>query len=1644
MEIVLVLLIVWFFVTVIGHGTWIALRGLIRMVSYVPNRSTPVLNQGNDIEATRRVVNRMVDEQLIDGDAASSLRTRLRELELGPISQGPLPARPTPQAMTSETGTIGTEEVIEAILVDADVSAASSLSPAQLIGSFLASRNIRWGELVAGMLIVICSIGLVVSLWSTLVDAHRAIPSLIFLAANAAIYAGGFYTLAKWKLRHTSRAVLVIATMLVPLSVLTGLAAVGAGEHAVRLTDPITLAVIMIASVVYGYLLYRGGRALVRRRMGAALAVAVAGPAAVLPIMPAAVRAFNADAGWLIGVGSIAVAIAVTATIRATTGRWSNEERRDQISGKAMVRARLMVIGLGLFSLAVLIGYGCFSLQRFGAAGILAIAIATIPALIAIAGVTRELTKSSRGAAGSMAAAVVGVIAVGASTAILPAAMASTGWLWAWAIAMTTSFIVVGRILRLPEWMALATIPLGMTAMLTSPTLIGGIPWAEVRLIDHITGEFPMFAASMMGLISVIAAWLYRPDPLRKWMGLASCVWLSISSLVAVGMATSTFAKLHYAIFRGDSIDWTWSIASTNFGVPASALLLSAIALWMVTKKQSSIVDNADRNRSVLQITTTLFTTAAVTWPITNFASSLHLATPEMAVLTTSLISIVSLLLGFRYRSMPLIGWLAATTVTASSVVLLSKFLVEPLIAGRLASSFPTVAVSFWWIVAAAYLLLIAIKSSRRRLATISSILFAAAFATATAITTGNPFTWLQIGSLALITWACVMRWFGRECVSTVREPVQNAITAAIAFGIATAIIAWGAIILPSTPLSSRLGFTGLTLSAASIGIAVLSKPRRWFWMDSKLKELSWPIGTTLMAGHVAWLTHRFGWVSGASMIEVAAAIALIGEVSSLFRFARSSILSLHDQQSSRVDLIHVGAVAVGLSAMAWAVASSSVLACLALIAITFAGAAIVVIAISDRDDRFMRVAARLLGWFVVIAGCGVLIQPIFASTDERMIVTVIVVWSSFWWCIWRAASANSLHPQENSTRTANTVPDTGLVAGLTIMAFGEIAMTVVDSNALFSDGIANGKFLFRLVAFLAIPIVGYLFGRRGFGGGNLIAISVAAGSLIAVHSTSFFESDWSQRWMVAILSSSFIVAFVTHCVPRISATLSRDRSEKLLKDMWQVALVVAIAGIGSAVMMLTEHCIPWVTQLTALSVAMSAWTFAMLAEMSNQTRWRHVAIGLSMSTLGLLASTSSTVAAHPILEASMRWLVASVFAIPVWLFVLPKLVGEIAGQRWNSAFRGGAVISAVAAIGSLSAMLGLEFWLHENGEIAGISKAMVVGVAIVLAMLSVLAGAVAVLSGPDSSSQRRFTLADQRRRDFVVAAQIIAGLTWLHVFLCKSPWSLLGLREHWPLIVMGLAFTSVGVTEWARRRGDRVISDTLKQTSLYLPLIPVIGFWLSSGWLGTQANGESWSFIGGRLRYDALLVVAAVYYIAVSMLWRTALPKVFAVVLGNAALWVMLVQQPGWNFLSHPQAWLIPPCVCVLAVTHFYRTRLDAKLLATIRYAATLVIYISSTADILLQQIGTSLAGPIVLVLLAMAGMLAGVVFRVGPFLYLGATFVFIGVTSMVWHAQRSIDAVWPWWVFGITTGILLLVGLTFLEKNHSRLKSYAQSLTG
>src|SRR5258708_32428288 len=98
---------------------------------------------------------------------------------------------------------------------------------AEVVTAFLEQSNVRSGEIIGGILIIGCSTALVISPWAQ-ISRVPLMKFLIFTTVTAALFGVGFYTEHHWKLPTTSRGILTIATLLVPLNFLA-IAAVSAG-----------------------------------------------------------------------------------------------------------------------------------------------------------------------------------------------------------------------------------------------------------------------------------------------------------------------------------------------------------------------------------------------------------------------------------------------------------------------------------------------------------------------------------------------------------------------------------------------------------------------------------------------------------------------------------------------------------------------------------------------------------------------------------------------------------------------------------------------------------------------------------------------------------------------------------------------------------------------------------------------------------------------------------------------------------------------------------------------------------------------------------------------------------------------------------------------------------------------------------------------------------------------------------------------------------------------------------------------------------------------------------------------------------------------------------------------------------------------
>jgi hypothetical protein len=303
----------------------------------------------------------------------------------------------------------------------------------------------------------------------------------------------------------------------------------------------------------------------------------------------------------------------------------------------------------------------------------------------------------------------------------------------------------------------------------------------------------------------------------------------------------------------------------------------------------------------------------------------------------------------------------------------------------------------------------------------------------------------------------------------------------------------------------------------------------------------------------------------------------------------------------------------------------------------------------------------------------------------------------------------------------------------------------------------------------------------------------------------------------------------------------------------------------------------------------------------------------------------------------------------------------------------------------------------------------------VVAAMLGLI---VAAFRFAIQTSADPFGLDERGRVAYVYAAEILMLLVFVHLKLTRDAWFRGAFFvQFWPFILMTVAFVGVGLSEWFRRRGPKVLAEPLERTGVFLPMLPVLAFWV----MPASSYSMVW-FLAGFL-YGILAIRQRSFAFAAT--------SALAV---NVGLWVVLANA-GVSFWQHPQVWLIPPALVVLAAEHLNRRRLSEAQSRGLRYLALMIIYVSSTADMFIAGLGQSLVLPIVLTLLCLVGILAGMMLRVRAFVLLGVSFLLVVVLSMIWHAGVGLKQTWILYAFGIALGMAMLALFGIFEKRRADL---------
>src|SRR6185369_11269273 len=205
MEFLIILLVLLTIITLIGHGIWVAIRAFIRLLLHddekqdegvtrifdAPIASGPL----NDLAATERQLVRFYRDGKINDAVYELLLARIRaerDSLLGRQPTAPPPPKPTPAPAPVQTHPSVVVASDDAIIMEPAPTFLAPEEPvrepvvpvrprptqpppppppprvrrpfSEVLNSFMEESNIRWGEIIGGLLIIGCSTALVVSL----------------------------------------------------------------------------------------------------------------------------------------------------------------------------------------------------------------------------------------------------------------------------------------------------------------------------------------------------------------------------------------------------------------------------------------------------------------------------------------------------------------------------------------------------------------------------------------------------------------------------------------------------------------------------------------------------------------------------------------------------------------------------------------------------------------------------------------------------------------------------------------------------------------------------------------------------------------------------------------------------------------------------------------------------------------------------------------------------------------------------------------------------------------------------------------------------------------------------------------------------------------------------------------------------------------------------------------------------------------------------------------------------------------------------------------------------------------------------------------------------------------------------------------
>src|SRR5882724_10395469 len=220
----------------------------------------------------------------------------------------------------------------------------------------------------------------------------------------------------------------------------------------------------------------------------------------------------------------------------------------------------------------------------------------------------------------------------------------------------------------------------------------------------------------------------------------------------------------------------------------------------------------------------------------------------------------------------------------------------------------------------------------------------------------------------------------------------------------------------------------------------------------------------------------------------------------------------------------------------------------------------------------------------------------------------------------------------------------------------------------------------------------------------------------------------------------------------------------------------------------------------------------------------------------------------------------------------------------WSRAIRDCVPSMTIAGIVSLGFVLSTEVYYQIEFGAVRVRFLALITVALTLAAAVVICIVFAVSPKHDPLS-----LSERWRSGYVYVAEVMLVLLFMHIRL-TMPWLFHGFfQRYWPLVVLAIAYAGVTVSEFLKRKKVRVLAQPIERTGAFLPLLPVIGFWIAQS----------------QVEYSTLLFVVGGLYGLLSILRSSFWFGLAAGLAGNGGLWYLLHETSEYHFLQHPQLWL-------------------------------------------------------------------------------------------------------------------------------------------